>query len=159
MTLASLLLEYALGMAAVARGFSSNLASLVNLQVVPLRGAGSTSAAVLRRQGSTGALLCGRPGARFGGASGSECGGPPVRVVTSCCACCPLPPNAQPRDIRMTLWEGGEEAHTFDLVAAGIVLFMSLLLSLGVRESAHFISGGWVAVLEGWMRLGGGVSC
>ncbi|PSC68357.1 cationic amino acid transporter 1-like [Micractinium conductrix] len=77
-TLASLLLEYALGMAAVARGFSSNLASLVNLQ---------------------------------------------------------------PRDIRMTLWEGGEEAHTFDLVAAGIVLFMSLLLSLGVRESAHFISG------------------
>ncbi|KAL4429605.1 hypothetical protein ABPG77_008654 [Micractinium sp. CCAP 211/92] len=75
--LAGLLLEYALGMAAVARGFSANFAALINLQ---------------------------------------------------------------PKDVR--LWvDKAADGHSFDLLAAGVVLFMSMLLSIGVRESAHVISG------------------
>jgi amino acid transporter len=31
---------------------------------------------------------------------------------------------------------------SFDVIAAAIVLLMSILLSLGVRESAYFITGG-----------------
>ena len=73
-TLAGLLLEYALGMAAVARGFTVYFAHLCNLA---------------------------------------------------------------PTDL---LVEVGDNLHTFDFMAAGIILLMSVLLSLGVRESATFIS-------------------
>jgi len=75
-TLACQLIQFALGMAVVARGFSTFLAALLNLQ---------------------------------------------------------------PSDVLVTV-EGGE--HSFDFVAAGIVLLMSALLSLGVREGAHFNAGG-----------------
>jgi len=45
---------------------------------------------------------------------------------------------------------GGEYSpHFIDIMAAGIVLLMSVLLSLGVRESAWFISGGR---LGGWAK-------
>ncbi|KAI7840220.1 hypothetical protein COHA_006002 [Chlorella ohadii] len=76
-TLGGLLLEYVLGMAAVARGFSRQLARLCNLD--------------------------------------------PQQFVINI---------------------GGEYSpHFIDIMAAGIVLLMSVLLSLGVRESAWFISG------------------
>ncbi|KAI3435769.1 hypothetical protein D9Q98_001827 [Chlorella vulgaris] len=77
-TLSGLVLEYALGMAAVARGFSDYLATLI--------GADPTS--------------------------------PPFEFAVS-----------------------QDKGHGFDIVAAVIIMVMSVLLSLGVRESAWFISG------------------
>ena len=64
---------------------------------------------------------------------------------------CPLTPQV-----------GANNQHTVDFMAAGIVLVMSLLLSLGVRESAAFISGGWeggtVYPIGSREQLGGGVA-
>lgn len=71
------MLEYALGMAAVARGFSDYLATLLNQN-----------------------------------------------------------PASPPFEFELV--PGG---HTFDIVAAAIIMLMSVLLSLGVHESAFFISG------------------
>ncbi|KAL4458381.1 hypothetical protein ABPG75_013246 [Micractinium tetrahymenae] len=80
-TLGGLLLEYAVGMAAVARGFSRYLVRLCNSE-------------------------------------------PSLFVLEV----------------------GSENQHSIDFMAAGIILFMSVLLSIGVRESALFITS--VTVLK-----------
>ena len=90
--LAGLLLEYVLGMAAVARGFSNYLARLLNLN--------------------------------------------PASFVV---------------DVA--------DGYSFDFAAAGIIMLMSILLSLGVRESALFISGELSRLagrLAGWAGGGAG---
>lgn len=85
-TLGGLVLEYALGMAAVARGFSRYLARLCNLDQNLF-----------------------------------------VLEFYDC------PPGLEPPDCPYT--------HSFDFMAAGVVVFVSFLLSIGVRESAFFITG------------------
>ncbi|EFN54400.1 hypothetical protein CHLNCDRAFT_36103 [Chlorella variabilis] len=84
-TLGGLVLEYALGMAAVARGFSRYLARLCNLDQNLF-----------------------------------------VLEFYDC------PPGLEPPDCPYT--------HSFDFMAAGVVVFVSFLLSIGVRESAFFIT-------------------
>jgi amino acid transporter len=102
LTLGGLLLEYALGMAAVARGFSRFLARLCNVSptlfVVELWQcpAGYTVDAADVATNSDGAR---------------------VQAPTACFF-----------------------SHSFDCMAAGVVLLASVLLSLGARASALFIS-------------------
>ena len=105
-TLGGLLLEYALGMAAVARGFSRYFARLCNLDQTAF-----------------------------------------VLEVWDCA------PGQEPPDCPVR--------HSIDLMAGGIVVVMSVLLSLGVRESAVVISGARLhlicccpgySVWPGWQR-------
>ena len=50
--------------------------------------------------------------------------------------------NQNPTFFVLEVNSGG---HSLDFMAAGVILLMSVLLSLGVRESALFISSGcWV---------------
>ncbi len=136
-TLASLLLEYALGMAATARGFSLYLNSLLNLSpgtliinindgahtLDPLVGLGVGKEGGERNAHCDAAAAGSRARSRWLGGQGTA--------------------YKSFRLLRSTRWPDPAVCPQ----AAAIVLLMSVLLSLGVRESAWFISGGQ---LGGW---------
>ena len=119
-TLASLLLQYALGMAAVARGFSRYLARLCNLDPTIFVKEIDDSHFfdfMASRWGGVGAAA-GR-GERVASCSAKQSRGErPLYPIPTCPSHRPgVPPQA-----------------------AGVVMLMSVLLSMGVRESAWFIS-------------------